>query len=53
MTDQEAKWQYHQINAESTTLKGRLDEAGQDGWEAVGMTEDAEGMYTVVLKKPL
>ena len=29
-----------------------LDELGADGWEAVGMTQLAEGSVTVLLKRP-
>jgi hypothetical protein len=52
-----AKWEYSVVYAQSTTLQGRLREAGQDGWEAACMTEVPDGSgdvtYTLIFKRSL
>lgn len=46
-----ANWEYTVLCAESTTLQGKLTEAGLDGWEATCLTRDVDGWCTVVCKK--
>ncbi len=42
------RWQYRLVAVET----GTLEQAGNDGWEAVGVVPSSSGMPRVLLKRP-
>lgn len=47
------KWEYLVDSDLLVLFNDRLNKRGKDGWELIGITQDSDGLYTCVFKRPI